>query len=107
MTNFPTSLDILTNPQATDAEDKPGVEHDLQHANANDAIEALQAKLGITGSTDPNSIDAKIKLLVSGSGAPASTPIIPMQFYFDTAANPTLGQPILYLWVSAAWQILI
>lgn len=43
-TNYPTSLDTLTNPAATDAL----TGHAAQHANANDAIEALQAKLGTT-----------------------------------------------------------
>jgi len=41
-TNYPGALDALANPSATDSLDTPGVEHDVQHANANDAIEALQ-----------------------------------------------------------------
>jgi hypothetical protein len=45
--NFPTSLDSLTNPQATDQMNV--VSHADQHANANDAIEALEAKVGVTG----------------------------------------------------------
>src|SRR3990167_8494673 len=48
-TNFPTSLDALTNPASTDS--VATVSHSGQHANANDAIEALEAKLGITAST--------------------------------------------------------
>jgi len=47
-TNFPTSLDSLTNPTSTDAVDI--VDHAAQHANSNDAIEALEAKVGIDGS---------------------------------------------------------
>ena len=43
-TNYPTSLDVLTNPTSTDT--MTSVPHSAQHANANDAIEALQAKLG-------------------------------------------------------------
>lgn len=43
-TNYPTSLDTLTNPSET-----VGLTgHASQHANANDAIEAIQAKLGTT-----------------------------------------------------------
>ena len=38
-TNFPASIDTLTNPSATDTLDSPP--HDEQHADANDAIEAL------------------------------------------------------------------
>lgn len=43
-TNFPTSLDALTNPTGTDT--VAAVDHAAQHANANDAIEAIQAILG-------------------------------------------------------------
>lgn len=43
-TNFPTSLDSLTNPQGTDSVE--AISHAAQHANANDAIEALEAKVG-------------------------------------------------------------
>jgi hypothetical protein len=42
-TNFPTSLDTLTNPSATDTLDSPP--HDEQHADANDAIEAIETAL--------------------------------------------------------------
>lgn len=47
-TNFPTSLDSLTNPAGTDLVTSP--DHAAQHANANDAIEALQSRIGIKGS---------------------------------------------------------
>jgi len=60
-TSFPTSLDALTNPTPTDNLDSVTVPHDLQHANANDAIEALEAKVGITNSLDVNSLDYKIR----------------------------------------------
>lgn len=55
-TAFPTALDALSNPQATDAL----TGHAAQHANANDAIEALQAKVGVDGSLDPTSIDYQL-----------------------------------------------
>ena len=48
-TNFPTSLDTLTNPAGTDS--VATVSHSGQHSNANDAIEALEAKLGVVAST--------------------------------------------------------
>lgn len=57
--NFPTSLDTLVNPTATD--NTVTVPHATQHANANDAIEALEAKVGINLSTDTASIDYKLK----------------------------------------------
>ncbi len=39
-TNFPSSLDVLTNPTPTDKEDI--IPHSTQHSNANDAIEAIE-----------------------------------------------------------------
>jgi hypothetical protein len=60
-TNFPTSLDVLINPQPNDSVEL--VPHATQHANANDAIEALESKVGANNSTDPNSLDYKVKTL--------------------------------------------
>lgn len=59
--NYPNSLDSLTNPSGTNSLSNPS--HSQQHANANDAIEALQTKVGVDGSTDENSIDYKISNL--------------------------------------------
>jgi hypothetical protein len=54
-TNFPTSLDSLTNPASGDSLSSPS--HSAQHANVNDAVEALQAKVGVDGSTVTSSLD--------------------------------------------------
>lgn len=48
--NYPTSLDVLTNPVGTD--DVSIVLHAEQHATVNDIAEALEAKVGI-GVTTP------------------------------------------------------
>ena len=65
-TGFPTSLDALTNPVSTDALNSP--DHAGQHANANDAIEALQAKVGVNSSADANSLDYKVGLKANLAG---------------------------------------
>lgn len=57
-TNFPTSLDNLTNPTGSSSLTSP--DHAGQHADANDAIEALQAKVGVNGSAVTTSIDYKV-----------------------------------------------
>lgn len=57
-TNFPTSLDALSNPVSTDTLASP--DHAVQHSNVNDAVEALQTKVGITSSTDTASLDYKV-----------------------------------------------
>jgi len=62
-TTFPTTLDQLLNPAATDSIEF--VSHSAQHANANDAIEALEAKLGVNNSTDTTTIDYKVRDLIS------------------------------------------
>jgi len=59
-TSFPTSLDALTNPTPTDTLDSVTVPHADQHANANDAIEALETKVGIDGSADTASLDYRL-----------------------------------------------
>lgn len=47
-TNFPAALDSLTNPANSDT--LALVDHAAQHANANDAIEAMQARVGTDSS---------------------------------------------------------
>jgi hypothetical protein len=58
MVTFPTTLDALTNPTGTDKVTSPS--HAGQHTDANDAIEALEAKVGIDGSTGTTSHDYKL-----------------------------------------------
>lgn len=64
-TNFPGALDSLTNPLGSDS--TAVVSHAAQHTNANDAIEALQVRVGITGSTDPASLTYRVS--ADGEGA--------------------------------------
>ena len=57
-TNYPTSLDNIQNPTSSNPLSNPS--HSEQHIIANTAIEALEAKVGIDNSTDPNSLDYKV-----------------------------------------------
>lgn len=57
-TNFPSSLDAFTNPTSGDTLDNPP--HDQQHADVNDAVEALQAKVGVDGSAVTSSLDYRV-----------------------------------------------
>lgn len=59
-TNFPGSLDAFTNPTSGDTLDNPP--HDQQHADVNDAVEALQAKVGVDGSAVTSSLDYKVNV---------------------------------------------
>jgi hypothetical protein len=58
-TNFPTSLDNFTNPTSGSSLASPS--HADQHADANDAIEALEAKVGINTSAVTTSLDFRIR----------------------------------------------
>lgn len=68
-TNFPDALDVLTNPAGTDSL----TGHASQHANTNDAIEALQAKVGINGSAVATSLDYRISTAETGLGGKISS----------------------------------
>ena len=57
-TSFPSGLDALTNPTSSDGLNSP--DHAGQHANVNDAVEALQAKVGVTASAVVSSLDYKV-----------------------------------------------
>jgi hypothetical protein len=83
-TNFPTSVDNFTNPTANDSLNLPS--HSTQHANANDAIEAVESYLlnggqgltlvkkqaigsGVTSVTVTNAFSAtyeNYKIMISG-----------------------------------------
>ena len=58
-TSYPGAIDAFNNPDnsAGDDLDTPGVLHDEQHANANDAIEAIETELG----TNPSGASATVK----------------------------------------------
>ena len=53
-TNYPSGLDSFTNPAGTDA---LSTGHAAQHANANDAVEAIEAELG----TNPSGSELTVK----------------------------------------------
>jgi len=56
---YPTAKDVLTNPLSSDPLNNPS--HSTQHGNINDAVEALETKVGIDSSADTDSIDYKLK----------------------------------------------
>lgn len=83
---FPTNLDSLTNPTGTDLleNSNAALDHDLQHSNANDAIEALEAKVGADGSAVTTSHDYKLSEVTSTDKAVGKTAT-------QTVTNKTLG----------------
>jgi hypothetical protein len=65
--NYPSSLDSLTNP--TSANNLGSPDHAAQHANANDAVEALEAKVGADSSAVTTSHDYKLSAVTSTAKA--------------------------------------
>ena len=58
-TNFTTSIDTFTNPTSTSSM-SGALSHAGQHSDVNDAVEALQAKVGADSSAVTTSHDYKI-----------------------------------------------
>lgn len=82
MANFPTTLDTLSNPTSTDLLENAtaALDHDYQHATANDILEALEAKVGVNSSAVTTSHDYKLgavtgteKALTSGTSTQSVT----------------------------------
>ena len=92
-TNFPTSLDSLTNPATTDQLNSPS--HAAQHADANDAIEQLQAKVGVNSSAVTTSHDYKIAQLEAAITAGVSgTKLIYQDVRNQSGVSLTKGTPV-------------
>lgn len=91
-TNFPTSLDALTNPTSSDGLNSPS--HSSQHANANDSIEALEAKVGINSSAVTTSHDYKLGEVTGTDKAVSKTAS-------QTLTNKTLTSPVINLGTNA------
>jgi hypothetical protein len=67
-TNFPTSLDTFTNPNSGNTLDSPS--HSVQHSDINDAVEAIEAKIGV-GSSTAGSATAGYALVNTSGGTTA------------------------------------
>jgi uncharacterized protein GlcG (DUF336 family) len=67
-TNFPTSLDSFFNPTTSNTLDSPS--HSGQHSDLNDAVEAVEAKLGI-GASPAGSASANQVLMALTDGTTA------------------------------------
>ncbi|WP_395019798.1 hypothetical protein [Dongia sp.] len=66
-TGFPTSLDNLDPTRGTTGQKLSTPNHITHHQNEDDAIEALQVKVGINNSADTSSLDYKLKNTASSN----------------------------------------
>ena len=72
-TNYPGALDSFVNPTATDTLDSATVPHATQHADSNDAIEALQVTLGVNPQGGSATVVARLTALDSTVSGKAAT----------------------------------
>jgi len=84
--NFPNSLDNLTDPTATGKLNAPS--HSQQHINANDAIEKIEAKVGANSSAVTTTHDYKLSGVATGDKAGSLTGE-------ETQTNKTFTTPVI------------
>jgi hypothetical protein len=80
--SYPVSLDTFTNPQSTDTQS--AVPHATQHSNANDAITALETKVGVNSSAVTTTHDYKLSEVTDKAVGKTAT---------QTLTNKTLTSP--------------
>lgn len=98
-TSFPGGLDALTNPSSGDTLASPS--HSGQHANANDAIEALQAKVGVDGSAVTTSLDYKVRNIADATIT--NTIVQGLEESWNVAATAATGTVSFDILTSTAW----
>lgn len=86
-TSFPNSLDTLSNPANKNLLNQTDLGHASQHSNINDAIEAIQARVGIEGSANVNSLEYRLNAIEESTGANTVVQ--------DTSSNWYTENPIL------------
>lgn len=67
-TSFPTGLDNFTDPGGTEMLGASTPTHSQHHANLNDAIEAIEAKVGVNSSAVASSLDKRVADLEAAGG---------------------------------------
>jgi hypothetical protein len=92
-TVYPGALDDFTNPTASDSLNDPTVPHATQHADANDAIEAIQATLGIDPQGTEATVDARIGALETTVDT-ASTGLVDRVDALETGLGDPVGSDL-------------
>lgn len=92
--SFPTSIAAIQRVSATDLRNAPGKEGDVLHNKLCDEVEALQAKVGIDGSTVPTSIDKRLAAVESDLVTVADTADTALDYCNETIAGSTIAGAI-------------
>ena len=93
---FPTTLDTLTDPTASDKLNSVTVPHATQHADLNNIVEALEAKVGVDDSAVTTSLDYIVK------GATGIRLFAPREKW-NVAASAATGTISVDLKTAGAW----
>lgn len=100
--NYPTNLDALTNPAPGSTMLSPA--HSAQHANANDAIEAVQATLGTNPQGGSATVKARIAAAETALTAKASTAYVDaLNTAMDTRVD-AIESTTSFSSLQSAWQ---
>lgn len=83
--NYPAGLDSFPTVGPATPMDDPGAEHDVLHNGMADAIEAMQAELGLTPSGAYDTVAARLDAIGTGGGGSANIA------YPDAPASPVEG----------------
>lgn len=81
--NYPISIDSFVNPSGGDNLNTPSVTHHVQHSNINDAVIALETKVGVDSSTDGSSLDYRL-------GTPSLIPPVNSDFSWANQGSTSL-----------------
>ena len=101
--NFPTSLDDFTNPASGDKLNSPS--HSQQHIDINDAVEALEAKVGVDSSADATSIDYQLNDFIDQKGVANGLATLDAGGKIPSAQLPALALTDIFSVASEAAQI--
>jgi hypothetical protein len=113
--SYPGGLDSFTNPTSTDGMNSPS--HSDQHADANDAIEAIQAELGTNPSGSFTTVKDRLDDIAGGGGGGGGGLVLIDSGTFTTVSSKSIDGCfdstyddyliILFLQGSAASDILV
>jgi hypothetical protein len=110
-TNFPTALDAANEVDANTPENEAGKEHDVLHNNLDARTLAIEAKVGIDGSADTDSLDYKVAALQSGKiassekGAASGVASLDGSGKVPTSQLPALSITSVFVVASQAAQL--
>jgi len=99
--NFPVSLDAFINPGSSDSENTPPIPHHLQHGLANDAIAALELKVGVDNPANSITNAESLDYLIKNAANPGHIHTLPITTQNLTITGTT-AQSGAGFWYDAA-----